>query len=212
MTKKYVNLSQIIKKILFDKNMRVADLARAIEMPIPTVHRIVTGKSTRPFPSSLQAIAKYLGVNVAQLIGDEPLTTDIGSFPISKHAKIVPVIQWNEIDDYITGKRINATSDLVAINVSNKSFALTMPDYSMEPIFQKGSILIFDPQVSVIDRSYVLVKLQNSNTYLFKQLILDGHQRFIKSLNQDISAISVKALEREDKTIARLIESRHSLL
>jgi transcriptional regulator with XRE-family HTH domain len=213
MARKYSQLSQILRRLLFEKNMKVIDLARGIDMHVPTAHRIVTGKSTRPFKSSLEAMATYLEVSVAQLIGDEPLSTDITanskSLAINEHTKNIPLIHWQSLDNEISLE--TAESSLLVTHVSEKSFALTMPDYSMEPLFQKDSTLIFDPEVSITDRNYLLVKLCASNNYIFRQLLIDGEQKLIKSLNPDISATSTRALGSDDKIIARLVESRNKL-
>jgi transcriptional regulator with XRE-family HTH domain len=212
MAKKYPKLSQILKKLLFEKNMRPVDLARELNMPSPTVHRIVTGKSTRPYKESLEAISKYLGVSINQLTGEEPLLPEtleaLNSSPISKQVKVIPLLLWDKLG-LSHNKKDN--SELVVINVSDQAFATIMPDYSMEPLFQKGSTLIFDPEREVTDRNYVLVKLYNPDIYVFRQLLIDVNQKFIKSLNADISAASIRLLHPQDKIIARLVEVRSQL-
>ena len=211
MAKKYINLSQILKKLLFERNMRPADLARGVAMPIPTIHRIVTGKSTRPYPESMQAIAKYLGVTVNQLTGDEPIQQDIDSLSVSKDTQIIPVLDWEKLNDYCSKKAIKPNSELVVIGVSAEAFALTMPDYSMEPLFQKGASLIFDPKAPINDRSYVLIKLHYPEIFIFRQLLIDGSSKFIKPLNLDISSTGIKQLVAEDLIISRLVEVRNKL-
>lgn len=211
MAKTYPQLSQILKKLLFERDIRAADLARGVNMPIPTIHRIVTGKSTRPFPGSLDAIAKYLGISVNQLTGEDSLQQDMSSLPVSKDARVIPIIDWSNINNHYLGTNVKPESELIVISVSPDAFALTMPDYSMEPLFQKGSSLIFDPKVQATDHSYVLVKLANPETYIFRQLLLDGNNRFIKPLNQDISSTGIKLLEPDDLIVARLVEVRNKL-
>jgi transcriptional regulator with XRE-family HTH domain len=76
MAKKYFQLSTILKRLLFKKDMKPVDLARELNMPQPTIHRLVTGKSTRPYKSSLEPIAKYFDVTVDQLIGEDPRLID----------------------------------------------------------------------------------------------------------------------------------------
>lgn len=212
MAKKYTKLSQVLKKLLFEKNMRPIDLARELNMPSPTVHRIVTGKSTRPYKESLEAIARYLDVSVDQLTGEEPLfpqdVSETYNLPINKSTKIVPIIPWQNSQLDFTNPTI---SEIIVINVSDKAFAVVMPDYSMEPLFPKGATLIFDPTREITDRSFVLVKLHDPNIYVFRQLLIDANQKFIKSLNADISAASIKLLQPQDEIIARLIESRNKL-
>jgi plasmid maintenance system antidote protein VapI len=42
MAKKHLHLGQILKKLLFDRAMKAADLAREINIPPPTIHRLGT--------------------------------------------------------------------------------------------------------------------------------------------------------------------------
>jgi hypothetical protein len=83
-----------------------------------------------------------------------------------------------------------------------------MPDFSMEPLFEKGCTLIFDEAVTPTDRSYILIKIMSSGICVFRQLLIDGDENYIKSLNPDISATSIRRLNPEDKIIACLVETR----
>ena len=213
MAGKYLKLSQTLKKFLFEYDMRQADLSRELDIPLPTVHRIVTGKSTRPNRSSLDAIAKYFNISVDQLTGEEIILPNkfdqIKSPLISKNAKMIPLTDWQTLELPI--KKENIISEIMVIDVSEQAFATIMPDYSMEPAFQKGTTLIFDPKVEPTDRSYILVKLQASNYYVFRQLLIDADQKLIKSLNPDISSNSLRLLTPADTIIARLVEVRNKL-
>lgn len=53
--------------------MKPVDLARALDIPPPTIHRLVTDKSTRPYKSSLKPIADFFSIDMKQLLGEEPL-------------------------------------------------------------------------------------------------------------------------------------------
>ncbi len=59
MAKKYLSLGKVLKKLLFERDLKPADLAREVNIPPPTIHRLITGKSTRPYESSLKPIAKF---------------------------------------------------------------------------------------------------------------------------------------------------------
>jgi hypothetical protein len=210
MAKKYIKLSEILKKLLFERSMRPVDLARELDMPLPTVHRMVTGKSSRPYRSSLETVAKYFEVSIEQLTGEESMLPesldDVKSFSISKRAKVVPIVSWESLGKNI--KFETKESELVVVNVSENSFASVMPDSSMEPLFKKGATLIFDPDIPAIDRNYILVKLALPNIYVVRQLLIDVDQKFIKSLNPDIAINSIRLLNPNDEIIARLIEVR----
>jgi hypothetical protein len=83
-----------------------------------------------------------------------------------------------------------------------------MPDFSMEPIFPDNSILIFDPETSIKDRSYVLAFIQQKNISVFRQLLIDVDQKHLKPLHPDLSAFEMLLLDIEDIIIASLVESR----
>jgi SOS-response transcriptional repressor LexA len=216
MAKKYTQLSNILKRLLFKKDMKPVDLARELNIPQPTIHRLVTGKSTRPYKSSLEPIAKYFDVTVDQLIGEDPMLIDWQTPEENKNTvqnvviKTVPVIHWHGFSD-LNAARKNAKK-FVAItgNISDDCFAVLMYDHSMEPAFPKGTILIFDPQKKSSDRSYVLVKLDNKETPIFRQLLVDIDHQYLKPLNPDLNAYKMRLLNENDKIIASLFEARNN--
>jgi SOS-response transcriptional repressor LexA len=220
MAKKYPNLSKVLKKLLFDKDMKPAELARAVDMPVPTVHRLVTGKSTRPYQSSIDAISAFFDISQAQLLGEEPLATDTVSHDepsmavktakptlAEHHIKTIPLVPWNKVtgfhENHAGFEHIPCLNDL-----SDDSFAVIMPDSSMSPIFDKGCMLIFDPVRKANDRSFVLVHIHDTNTYVFRQLLIDMEHRYLKPLNPDLNAFKMRLLAENDVIIATLVESR----
>jgi SOS-response transcriptional repressor LexA len=83
-----------------------------------------------------------------------------------------------------------------------------MMDTSMEPLFPKMSLLIFDPNESYQDRSYVLVHLTHQKKPVFRQILIDADQQYLKPLNSDLSEFNMRILHTEDKILATLVESR----
>lgn len=215
MAESYPKLSATLKKLLFHKDMKSAELARALDISPPTIHRLVTGKTTRPYQSSIEPIAEFFGVTAEQLLGIEPLTIDEESKKRKTSLELealraIPLISWDSLEQKREHWRINTY--LAAGNISEQSYALIMEDYSMEPVFNKGSIIIFDPLIKPLDRSYVLVKIASNTTYVLRQLLIDVDNQFIKSLNPDISASSMRLLSGDDKIIATLVESRNNFV
>ncbi len=198
-----LQLSKKLKKLLFQQNMRSSDLAKALDVPAPTIHRIVTGKSKRPHKSSLDPIAAYFNLTPEQLLGKEPLPNKKTSSGLIN--KSIPLIQLDEIEL----QHSSTKSHIIVTNVSANAFAVKNPNHSMEPLFQKDSILIFDPDVIPEDGSYILVKLQTHGMYIFRQLLLDVNKKYIKCLNPDIIAVSIQQLGNEDLIVACLVESRN---
>jgi plasmid maintenance system antidote protein VapI len=101
--KTYPKLSAILKKLLFQEDIKSVELARALGIPAPTIHRLVTGKSTRPYKSSLDPIAKYFGITSDQLLGVQPLFPDetigeSGSNSAPKGFQTVELLKWESLD------------------------------------------------------------------------------------------------------------------
>lgn len=214
MAKKYLKLSTTLKRLLFDKNMKPIDLARELDLPQPTIHRLVTGKSTRPYKSSLEPIAHYFDISVDQLLGEEPLLAEWQAPEPSAHAlqniviKTVPVIPWQSITELAVARSKAKKQLAITGNISDECFAILMNDHAMEPLFTKGTILIFDPNKKYVDRSYVLVKLANKDQFIFRQLLVDVDQSYLKPLNPDTAIYKMRLLNADDTIVATLFESR----
>ena len=214
MAKKYLNLSKILKKLLFEKDIKAADLSRAVNMPHPTVHRLITGKSTRPYKSSLQPIADFFSITTDQLLGEAPLSEEsmqkennISTSLFPGKVRSIPLIPWGNVTSC---KSHNDYTNVLFTGsiISEQSFASTLHDSSMEPMFSQGNILIFDPDKLPKDRSYVLVHLTDSNTLVFRQLIIDVEHKYLKTLNSDLQEHQIRMLRDTDRIIGILIESR----
>lgn len=214
MAKKKSLLGDIVNRLLFEKNMKAIDLARETGIPQPTVHRIVAGKCTNPHSGTIQSMAQYFDLSVEQLKGDAPLPDALFSknhiFPIrNQHLIEIPIIAWSDLgninfqEKVVSDKTIAAMSDL-----SPSCFAVVMNDSSMEPHFQRGSILIIDPYKTATDRAFVLVKLGESSLFVFRQLLIDADHQFLKPLNPDLNVFKMRLLETHDVIIGCLVESR----
>lgn len=179
---------------------------------------MITGKSSRPYKSSLQPIADFFSVSVEQLVGEKNLPEAIWQEEQTTPSiqsdiiKSIPIIGWKQLDQ-LEQARKQAQKNIVTLGqISEESFALVMQDSSMEPVFTRGTILIFDPRQPAKDRGYVLVKLKENNLYLFRQLLIDGDDRYLKPLNPDLSTFKMRFLDQDDKIIGCLIESRNQHL
>lgn len=212
MAKKYPKLGKILKRLLFEHDMKAVDLAREVDVPQPTIHRIITGKSTRPYISSLKPIADFFRISTEQLTGEQTLSgkeqsieKDV-SFP--SKIKNVPLIPWNKILDIDTENNQFEKTPCIS-DISEIGFATLMQDSSMLPLFPKNSILIIDPSVQPTDRSYVLAKLTNPEQIIFRQLIIDLEHKYLKPLSLDLSTFKMRLLDEEDEILGCLVESRN---
>jgi SOS-response transcriptional repressor LexA len=70
-------------------------------------------------------------------------------------------------------------------NTSPHTFALRVRGVSMEPKFHDGDIIFVDPEVHADHNRFVVVRLEGEAEATFKQLVVEGNQRFLRALNPD---------------------------
>ena len=213
MAKKYPNLGNILKKLLFHRDMKPADLSREVNIPQPTIHRLITGKSSRPYQSSLKPIADYFDVSIEQLLGEEPMAGEENeppqnTVPTTSQIHQVPMVGWEHLTAINTLDTENHDKIPYLGNIGDKGFATIMQDSSMEPLFARDSLLIFDPERSAKDRSYVLVNLSGRKAAVLRQLIIDADNKYLKSMNPDLHDFQIRVLNAADQIIAVLVECR----
>ncbi len=217
MARKYPKLAFILKKLLFERDIKPVDLARAVNLPPPTIHRLVTGKSTRPYESSLKPIADYFSIEVSQLLGEKPFLSDKKTSDLEKnsnnfkknHVTSIPLTPWNDLDNF--NEKENYSEIPFVGSISKMGFATIMPDTSMEPFIQRNSIIIFDPFIKPTDRNCILVKLHETKAYVLRQMLIDADHQYLKPLNPDLSAFKMKLLHKNDEIIACLVEIRFNV-
>ncbi|MCR9192230.1 MAG: helix-turn-helix domain-containing protein [Gammaproteobacteria bacterium] len=199
-------LSEILKILLRRRKLTVSELSRHTGIVQPVIYRMTTGESDNPKLASLLPIANYFNVNISQLIGEEPLETDDNA--AQQKTTAIPLLTWDNAHTYKTVIP-KQQKNIMAMGLSEEAFALIMADTSMEPMFQRGSLLIFDPLLEPQDRSFVLVTLEVTQTAVFRQLIIDANQQYLKPLNPDFNLFKMRLLDKKDTIIAGLVESRN---
>jgi len=209
MAENYTNLGEKLRRLLFNRNMRAADLAREINLPPPTIHRLLTGKSTRPHSSSIEPIAKYFGINLEELSDEqsEANFSQNSNKSVSLALKLrheLPLIAWEKLE------KMEKKHEKVPFvgTIGEHAFATITSDSSMEPILAPGSLLIFDPERQAKDRNYILIHLAEGGSIVVRQLILDGSTRYLKSMNNDLYSSQIRLLTPEDKILGVLVECR----
>lgn len=208
-------ISNVLKFLMFKKNVNTSKLARNINLPQQTLQRIVSGTSTNPHGKTLKAIADFFNISLEQLKGESPLPESILGMQLSTiikaKTKEIPKISWNEAETYVHKFEEYPANEHVSVDLSvpDKTFAVTLPDSSMEPYFPKGSLLILDPEKIIKDRCFVLVKVLEGKTIIFRQLIIDGEHKYLKPLNPDLNTFPMRLLKESDCTLGVMIEFRY---
>ncbi len=198
------SLTTNISILMEREGLNVTQLAHRIGMPIPTLHKIVNGKSTRLSSKSLTAISGYFKIPASKLLKGE-----VEEYLQSESIQNIPIINWVSISEWVEGKMNleNPQTTPINIKVSDNAFALVLNDMA-STLFKPGSILIFDPSLEVKEGVYVLIKLADHPDILLRQIVCDvSNEKYIKSLNQEFSA-HMRKLEQDDKIIAILLMTK----
>lgn len=209
-------ITEILKQLLFAKDLRPMDLARITGLPQPTIQRIVAGTSSNPHLSTLTPIANFFGITTDQLKGDVPLPQLLTKVmtPTDASFSRVPIISWEEIYEWPENKdRLTLTQRKAIIlenNLGRDAYAAEMPDSSMFPLFPKGTQLIIDPAKKPADRSFVIVKLIRQQLVVFRQLLIDASDYYLKPLSPDLESFKVTLMQPGDRICGVLVQSRNN--
>lgn len=209
-------ISQILKMLMFKKDIKTTQLAREIDVPQQTLQRIVAGLSPSPHRKTLEPLAEYFSVSVDQLTGKQPLPEELATAAIlsgqsPSSVRQVPLLESSDVACFLKDHDPALIKEHLATDggVSKDAFALTMSDSSMEPYVPQGAILILDPVRPPRDRGFVLADIQGSQALVFRQLLIDGEHHYLKPMNPDLAAFPMRLLREEDKILGVLLELRH---
>lgn len=171
------NLSRNILTLIKRSNISEVELAKALEIPYNTVHRLINGTTTDPKISTLKMIADYFNINLDSLIhGDDPSV----SSKANKNIASVPIVNWDLLssDNFIESiASSNWTSwqpvPLVSTEEMGENSYAIESKKSMAPRFPLGTIFIIDPNAKPIDSDLVLIKMKNNSGVSLRELIID---------------------------------------
>lgn len=200
---KTTKIANILNRLMADKKIRVAELARRINLPQPTVHRIATGACEHPHLSSIKPIASFFSITVEQLKGHEPI-------PWLDRVTRVPVITWSDVIDWPVNQAGSQHGEYILTDalVGKTGYAIKIVDASMEPVFPKNTILIADAEKQAKDRSYVIAKLAHCKEAVFRQLLVDGGEHYLKPLSPDFDQYKMTKLNNNDKILSIVIQAK----
>lgn len=176
-------LSFRLKIALKSTNISQSQLARSIGVK-PQVIQYLCQKNIKSSRFTY-LIAEALGINHAWL------AAGVGTiYPVDSSDDIqykIPLFSINDCDDYIEGKQLDTSQTRhIFSTISPNNLALILEDNSMEPRFEKGTILIVDRNSKYQNNDFVIAKIKKYNSYFFRQLSIYGNTIKLIPLNQDI--------------------------
>ena len=173
-------LGEAIKSAIELKGVRKADVARAFGIKPPSVTSwIQTGRVDK---THIDKLVSYFADVV------QPEHFGIGSFETNEilfNGYKVPLLSWIDATKQLD-KNALTESNIIWVPTlrkpGNHAFALEIKGDSMEPEFTAGDRIIVDPEHSVKNGCFVIVR-ENDNEAMFKQYICEGSYHYLKPLN-----------------------------
>ena len=168
-------LNQLIGR---DKKLSPAALARNLGIPTNKITRILNGDVTDPKASTLVQIANYFDISIEQLLGLQPIVRQ-GEYEQQEIAKPLPVYEFSH-PTQMTNEWYRWSSN----EIDGEYYALAINSYLYEPTFPQNSLLIVNPDIMPDDRSYIVVKRNDSPQHCsIKKYVVEGNQSYLYPIN-----------------------------
>ena len=204
-------IDKVLELLMFNKKINAAKLSKETGVPTQTIGTILLGKSKKPHMKTLVALSNFFEVNIEQLKGNEPLPSELSHISIGSnniHPSNIPILEW----DNISMDTLNNLKEIKELtygpgSLSSNAFATYLSSDAMEPYFNNGDVLIFDPNVKYTNTNYVLAYIAKNKAFMFRQYI-NTEQEYLKSLSFDTEMYPSILLNHNDIIIATLVESR----
>jgi len=182
-----------------------AELARRSNIPQPTLHKILSGKTDDPRASTLKALANAFEVSVDELLSG----TDVHSQANRKSkTQSIAIISWSECIDatnFIMGlTSINWSNWIISEHISPHAYGL-ISKASMEPYFPKRTVLVIDPNMTAEDGDMVVVHYPNTQEATLRKLSIDGPTKLLLPINPGTA--EQNQFEKDIKILGVVIKS-----
>lgn len=177
-------LAKRLSYVLEIKGITQERVANAIGTSQQSIQAICSGKTLKP--RNLVAIARYLNISADWLesgVGNMDLAEN-NAIRVKSFSSSIPLISWVQAGHW-GDIQLGTVEEFYPCpeKHSRHTFALKVQGESMAPDFVNSEIIFIDPEVEARNGSCVVVR-QNGNTEAtFKQLIIDGSQKYLKALN-----------------------------
>lgn len=206
-------LHQVLESLMAEVAINEAELARKTGIPQPTLHRILSGATRSPRGHSLAPLANFFSITINQLMGVDPLPKD--RVAGTHNTRIcgwtpIPLISWRQAaqwDKFRVELREKNWKDWTStdLEISDDAFALQVKGDAMAPMFPEDTVLIIEPVRQARNRDYVVVLPAGNESAMFRQLLLDGDDRYLRAVDNQFRTMQS---DRNNKIIGTLIQSR----
>lgn len=175
---KPLRLAKNLCLILNCRQISEAELAQAVDLPLMTIRRLVSGETCDPRISTLKLISNYLNVSLDALL--EGVDEHDTAYSQANRPQFVPILDWktasevnsiNELDLSTWGNWQPIT--LKGQHVCSKTAFVLESRTSMSPRYPRGTVFVIDPEIEAQDGDIVLFKTKKNRELSLRELVID---------------------------------------
>lgn len=195
-----------LQQLMLQRGINEADLSRQTNVPQPTLHKILSGKTADPRISTLKTLADYFKLSIDDLYLGVLLQEGMAT----NKRQSAPIISWEDctIPNYVATLSPTNSSDWVTLDTTkNKSLYALATKPCMVPRFPKGTLLIIDPELQPVDGDLIVVHYTNTTEATLRELVVDGPTKLLISLQHNAVP---EDLTNDINILGTLIQSRFS--
>lgn len=190
-----MNIINVLNKLMKNQGLSLDKLAKLTGVSRSNINRMRTDPDCNPTIYTLLPIAKFFQISVEQLIGEQPITDSHKYQLDSLKLEKLPILRtYQEILNFVQYSTLPEHTDYTYVEnlVSTISFAYVVQDNNMQPLFPPNIMVIFDPEKSATNHSFVLALDIHNKQVIFRQYLGGGELNSLISLHKQVdSAISI---------------------
>ena len=204
-----MTISLNLKRLMERDGINASELGRNIKLAQPIIHRLLTGKNTNPKLATIRPIADYFNVTISQLIGEDILSLD-GDKNAGAEWKQVPVVAWTDINATLASTEPVVSAQQVSTDacISEQAYALVIEKSGLDPHFPKGAKVVIEPNRTPSDSDFVVVMTSEGGDAHIRQVVSDGADSYIKSLNPALSKMNMVRLEDAYRMLGVVVQAK----
>jgi transcriptional regulator with XRE-family HTH domain len=210
-----LTLIKVLNHLMRKANISVHQLSKNTGLSNTTVKRMCFDQDSNPTLTSITKISEFFNITPNQLIGIEPLVSESVAYRANFNAWTnVPILSLKQVmlwpDNIETIKESSDTRFIKTdVHTNEHVFSIIEKEGALEPRFPEGTVLIFDSErTSPQNKDFVLLISKNKDLPQFRQILIDGSDMYVKSINPEIKDFPTLIDASTTKIIATLIQAR----
>jgi len=194
-----MDIGKIIRKARLDAGLTMKTVEAETGIIASNQSKIELGENKAP---GFVVVAKLATLYGLSLDGVYNAMVDHGGMAsIAAQTKAcvqLPILSWvqagawseslSDNEPNVVASPFKCSSDAYAMVVNGDSMT---SQHGALKSFPDGSLIVVDPNVEAINKSFVVARMDGSNEATFKQLIVDGDRKYLKPLNTQYPLINI---------------------